>query len=125
MRNKQLGVTALGWLILLTPFAIVGYAGMRMAPIYLNYMKVKRALEQAGSELKTSGGLNAQGIKTAIDRHFEIEIFVIGELEFGKNFEDGAEFEGLAFREIQLVDLGLRNRGQLLLGDSLFDALGH
>ena len=43
MRNKQLGVTAIGWLILLTPFAIVVYAGIRLAPVYLNYMKVAQA----------------------------------------------------------------------------------
>jgi hypothetical protein len=74
MRNKQLGVTALGWLILLTPFAIVGYAGVRIAPLYLNYMKVTRAMEQAGGELKASAGGTAASIRTAIDRHFEIDM---------------------------------------------------
>ena len=74
MRNKQLGVTAIGWLILLTPFAIVGYAGVRVAPLYLNYMKVTRALEQSGGELKASGGGTAQSIRTAIDKHFEIDM---------------------------------------------------
>ena len=72
-RNRQLGVTALGWLILLTPFVILGYAGVRLAPIYLNYMKVAKAIDQAGNELK-SGGMNAQSIKTAIDKHFEIDM---------------------------------------------------
>jgi hypothetical protein len=74
MRNKQLGVTAIGWLILLTPFAIVGYAGVRVAPLYLNYMKVTRALEQSGGELKASGGGTAQSIRAAIDKHFEIDM---------------------------------------------------
>src|SRR6266404_5388116 len=55
--------------------------------------------------------------------HFEIEIFIIAKLEFGENFEDGAEFERLAFGKIELVDLGLRNGGQFLLGDRLFNAL--
>ncbi len=75
MRNKQLGVTAIGWLILLTPFAIVGYAGVRIAPLYLNYMKVTRAMEQAGGELKAnaSGGAAAT-IRSAIDKHFEIDM---------------------------------------------------
>jgi hypothetical protein len=72
-RNRQLGVTALGWLILLTPVAIVLYAGIRLAPLYLNYMKVAKALDQAGNELK-SGGVNATSIKTAIDKHFEIDM---------------------------------------------------
>ena len=55
-RNRQLGVTALGWLILLTPFAIVIYAGIRLAPVYLNYMKVAKAIDKAH---ETNGGFNA------------------------------------------------------------------
>src|SRR5258707_3905793 len=55
--------------------------------------------------------------------HFEIEILVIAKLELGESFEDGAEFERLAFGKIELVNLGLRNGGQFLLGDGLFDAL--
>ncbi len=76
MRNKQLGVTAIGWLILLTPFAIVGYAGVRMAPLYLNYMKVTRAMEQVHNDLKTnaqSGG-TAETIRASMDKRFEIDL---------------------------------------------------
>jgi hypothetical protein len=72
MRKRQLGVTAVGWLILLTPFVILGYAGVRAAPVYLKYMKIVRALDQAGSELK--GGANPQSIRVAIDKHFEIDM---------------------------------------------------
>ncbi|MGN6452632.1 MAG: DUF4845 domain-containing protein [Steroidobacteraceae bacterium] len=73
MRNRQLGVTAIGWLVLLTPVAIVVYAGIRLAPVYLNYMKVVKAMDQAGNELK-SGGINPQTIRTTIDKHFEIDM---------------------------------------------------
>jgi hypothetical protein len=72
MRKRQLGVTAVGWLILLTPFVILGYAGVRAAPVYLKYMKIVRALDQAGSELK--GGASPQSIRVAIDKHFEIDM---------------------------------------------------
>jgi hypothetical protein len=74
MRNRQQGVTAIGWLVLLTPFAIVGYAGMRLAPVYLNYMKVVRAIDQAASTAKGGGAGDATAIRTAIDRHFEIDM---------------------------------------------------
>ena len=74
MRNKQLGVTAIGWLILLTPFAIVGYAGVRLLPLYLNYMKVTRALEQVHGELRGAGGGTAESIRNAVDKHFEIDM---------------------------------------------------
>jgi len=73
MRNRQLGVTAVGWLVLLTPVAIVVYAGIRLTPVYLNYMKVAKAMDQVGSELKT-GGANPQSIRNTIDRHFEIDM---------------------------------------------------
>lgn len=72
MRNRQRGVTALGWVVLLTPFAIVGYAAIRLAPVYLNYMKVVRALDNAASS--SLGTADATAIRTAIDRHFEIDM---------------------------------------------------
>ena len=81
-RNKQLGVTALGWLILLTPFAIVIYAGIRATPVYLNYLKVVKTLEGTKSELK--GGASATSIKTAIDKHFEIDMV---------NYPDSKDFK--------------------------------
>ena len=59
----------------------------------------------------------------SIDGHFDFETFVIAKLEFRKDFEDGAELQRLAFGKIQLLDLRLRNRRQLLFGDGFFDAL--
>jgi Domain of unknown function (DUF4845) len=83
MRNRQLGVTALGWLILLTPFAIVIYAGIRAAPVYLNYMKVVRTLEGTKNELRGEGA-NITTIKAAIDKHFEIDMV---------NYPDARDFK--------------------------------
>ena len=73
MRNRQKGVTAIGWLFLLAPLAIVIYAGIRLAPVYLNYMKVAKAMDEAVTELK-SGGASPQTIRTTIDKHFEIDM---------------------------------------------------
>jgi hypothetical protein len=72
MRSRQTGVTAIGWLVLLTPFAIVGYAGLRLAPMYLNYMKVVKAMNQVGGELK--GNADPGAIRGSLDRHFEIDM---------------------------------------------------
>ncbi len=82
-RNRQMGVTALGWLILLTPFAIVIYAGIRAAPVYLNYMKVVKTLEGTASELK-GGRASASAIKSSIDKHFEIDMV---------NYPDAKDFK--------------------------------
>jgi hypothetical protein len=62
----------LGWLILLVPIAIVIYAGIRLLPVYLNYMKVVRALDLVASD--ASGSSNPQSIRTTIDKHFEIDM---------------------------------------------------
>jgi hypothetical protein len=73
MRNRQQGVTAIGWVFLLTPLAIVIYAGIRAAPVYLNYMKVVRAMEGAVTETK-AGGATPDQIRATIDKHFEIDM---------------------------------------------------
>ena len=45
----------LGWLFLLIPLAIVVYAGIRLAPIYLNYMSVAHSLERTATEMQDRG----------------------------------------------------------------------
>jgi hypothetical protein len=73
MRSKQTGVTLIGWIILLTPMAICAYAGIRLAPVYLNYMKVARTLEQVKSEFKGGDAGNQAMIRTALEKHLNIE----------------------------------------------------
>jgi hypothetical protein len=73
MRIRETGVTAIGWLFLLTPLAIVLYAGMRLAPVYLNYMKIAKALDQVNGELK-GGQADPNSIRNAIDKHLMVEV---------------------------------------------------
>jgi hypothetical protein len=73
MRAKQSGVTLIGWIVLLIPVAICFYAGMRLAPVYLNYMKVARTLERVKSEFKGGEASNATTIRTAVEKHLNIE----------------------------------------------------
>jgi Domain of unknown function (DUF4845) len=72
MFARQRGITAIGWLVLLIPFAIVVYAGIRLAPVYLNYMKVSRSLNDLTSEFQT-GGATPDTIRDSIAKHFEID----------------------------------------------------
>ena len=89
MRNRQQGVTAIGWVFLLTPLAIVIYAGIRLAPVYLNYMKVTKAMEGAVTELK-AGGATPQSIRTTIDKHFEIDMVEYPTVKDMKITKDGS-----------------------------------
>ena len=88
MRNRQTGVTAIGWVFLLTPMAIVIYAGIRLAPVYLNYMKVAKAMEQSVSEFK-GGGSAPDAIRTSIDRKFEIDMVEYPTIKDMKITRDG------------------------------------
>jgi Domain of unknown function (DUF4845) len=75
MRNKQRGVTFIGWLLLLVPIAIVLYAGIRLAPMYLNYMRVSKSLSRTATETASAGGagLNPQVMRTTLAKLFDIE----------------------------------------------------
>jgi hypothetical protein len=71
MHRRQRGITAIGWLFLLVPIAIVGYAAVRLTPVYLNYMKVARSLEQLASS--TEGTVTLRDVRNALQRYFDIE----------------------------------------------------
>jgi len=72
MRARQRGVTAIGWLILLIPFAIIIYACIRLLPIYMNYMEVARSLNELTSEYRT-GGATPQSIRESLQKRFDVE----------------------------------------------------
>jgi len=73
MRSKQTGVTFIGWVILLIPVAICIYAGMRLTPVYLNYMKVAKTLDQLKGEIKGNDAANVVEIRRTIQKHFDVE----------------------------------------------------
>jgi hypothetical protein len=75
MYRRQRGITLIGWLILLLPVAIVGYAGIRLLPIYLNYMRVAHSVESTATELKgeEGGTLTPALIRANLAKHFDIE----------------------------------------------------
>jgi hypothetical protein len=72
MLARQRGVTAIGWLILLIPIGIIVYAGIRLLPVYMNYMEVARSLNELQSEFRT-GGATPVGIRDALQRRFDVE----------------------------------------------------
>ena len=73
MLRNQRGITFLGWIFLLTPVAVVLYAVIRLAPIYLNYMKVVRSLEQTAGIVKADEALTASTIRNTLQKEFDIE----------------------------------------------------
>jgi type II secretory pathway pseudopilin PulG len=52
MRQRQQGMTFIGLLCILAMVGFIGYAGVRLVPVYLNYMKLARTMESAATEFK-------------------------------------------------------------------------
>jgi Tfp pilus assembly protein PilE len=72
MRNHQQGMTFMGLLCVLALAGVVVYAGIRLAPLYLNYMKIARAMDAVATEVKGDNPDPAT-IKQILGRHFEID----------------------------------------------------
>ena len=68
--RRQRGVTMIGWIFLLTPVAVVLYAGIRVGPEYLNYYKVNMALKETATALKSDEVLTQTAITSALGRRF-------------------------------------------------------
>ena len=70
--KRQAGMTTLGLLILVSFIGIFAFAGLRLTPVYLNYMKVAGVISGVHKEFD---GANAtrSAIRTSIARRFDIE----------------------------------------------------
>ena len=76
-RRRQAGMTTLGLIILVSFIGIFAFAGIRLSPVYLNYMKVAGVITGVHKEFD---GANAtrSAIRSSISRRFDIES--VGEL---------------------------------------------
>ena len=69
--RRQRGVTMIGWIFLLTPVAVMLYAGIRVGPEYLNYYKVLMAMKETANQLKLEEALSPSAITTSLTRRFD------------------------------------------------------
>src|ERR1700676_4918360 len=72
MRQPQLGMTFIGLLCILALVGAIAYAGIRLVPVYLNYMKVAKALQSTASEFKGESS-ELGGIRRALDKQWSID----------------------------------------------------
>jgi len=70
--HRQLGMTTLGFLILVAFLGLFAFAGIRLAPVYLNYLKVAGVLDGVHDEFDSQNPSRA-AIRTSINRRFEVE----------------------------------------------------
>jgi hypothetical protein len=70
--RRQAGITAIGFLILAALFGIVGFAGLRLVPMYIQRFTLSKVLDDVQHELDGQGATSA-GIRSALGRRFDIE----------------------------------------------------
>ena len=73
LKRRQTGMTTLGLTILVAFVGLIAFAGIRLTPIYLNYMKVAGVVSGVQKEFD---GVNATrtAIRSSISRRFDIEM---------------------------------------------------
>ena len=72
MRRHQQGMTFIGLLCILALAGVVVYAGIRLTPVYLNYMKIARIMESTATETK-SDNPDPGTMRNIISRHWQID----------------------------------------------------
>ena len=65
-------MTLVGLLCVLALAGLLGYAGLRLVPVYLNYMKVARSMELTATEFKSANSDQA-GIRRSLEKRWQIE----------------------------------------------------
>lgn len=73
MRQRQTGITLIGWLFLLAPVAICVYCVIRLTPVYLNSMKVSKALQQTAKEFEGDEQLSQGAVRVALEKRFDVD----------------------------------------------------
>jgi hypothetical protein len=73
MHSRQKGITLIGFLVLAAIVGLLGFAGLKLTPVYLENMKIKRVLKDVQEELDGQAP-SPQSIRKAIDRRVNIEM---------------------------------------------------
>lgn len=77
MRNRQRGMTFIGIVVLVVVVGAWVYAGIRLTPKYLEYMRIAATLEKVRDENESNPGTTEFELRKAVERHFDIEMVEI------------------------------------------------
>jgi type II secretory pathway pseudopilin PulG len=72
MKHRQRGMTFLGLVVILVILGTAVYAGMRLVPVFLDYTKVARSLEQVRDEY-SAVNTSAREIRNSLERRWDVE----------------------------------------------------
>lgn len=87
--RRQKGMTTLGMLILVVFVGLFAFAGIRLTPVYLNYLKVAGVLDGVYKEFDSQNATRP-AIRTSISRRFDVEsVSVITARDIDVTQQDG------------------------------------
>lgn len=72
MRHRQRGMTFIGLVLILAMAGVLVYAGVRLTPVYLNYMNISHTMAAVATEMKGDAA-DDWAIRRALERHWEVE----------------------------------------------------
>lgn len=71
--QKQRGMTFIGWVIVLAIIGIFALTIIRLAPVYLEHMKISSALDGTRDAFNGQGDTDVRDVRSAIAKRFNIE----------------------------------------------------
>lgn len=87
--SREAGMTTLGFLILVVFVGLFAFAAIRLAPVYLNYVKVAGVLDGVYDEFDSQNPSRG-AIRSSINRRFEVEsVSVISDREIKVTADSG------------------------------------
>ena len=66
-RHREAGITVIGFLILAVVFGVIGFAVIKIVPLYMQRMRVQSVLEDLRTDLGGGGPETATSIRLAIE----------------------------------------------------------
>ncbi len=73
MRSKQKGMTFIGFAAIAAMVGLIGFAGLKLTPAYLENMKIRRVLNDMKTRFDGQGA-TPQMLRSAIDKQINIEM---------------------------------------------------
>lgn len=72
-QHREAGITVIGFLLLAVVFGVIGFAIIKIVPLYMERMRVQTVLEDLKEELGGGGTITATSIRQALEARFYVE----------------------------------------------------
>lgn len=92
MRHRQRGMTFLGIAVIIVVIGAWVYAGIRLLPKYLEYVKVVATLDKVRDEYASNPESTEFMLRKALERHFDIEMVTVIDSNDIEITRDGGAF---------------------------------